>query len=104
MAPDKKKINVNIFAQSIEKMLQKKERNYEIWYNTETISIEIRNGDWKKDHIFVRELVRKLAQEQGIFEFLRISEEAIEETDENHYSATYTIDFQKSKNKHRKGL
>ena len=97
MARKTLEVMTNEFAHDIEKLFKKEKLNYDLWYNTEVISIEVRNGEWRKDHVKMREMIRNLASERGILTYMTLSEEATEEINETHYTALYTITFHKPK-------
>ena len=86
-------IKINEFAQKIEKIFVEQKLYYDVWYDTNSISIEIRNGDWKHDHLYAKHLVKELAKKEGVTNRLNISEEITEDSQDDSYSAIHIITF-----------
>ena len=86
-------IKINEFARKIEKSFIEQKLYYDVWYDTNSISVEIRNGDWKHDHLYAKHIVKELAEKEGIANRLNISEEITEDSQDDSYSAIHIITF-----------
>lgn len=95
---------VNEFAQDLEKAFRRQNLKYDVWYDTNTVSVEIRNGHWRQDHINSRQIIRDVAKTKRLPIYIRIVDEDIDNLDKTNYTATYMIGIDMTRKTKKKGM
>lgn len=81
-------------ANLIDKELMENKGFYDVFPEDGHICIDVRDGDWKHDHLFVDYIARKVIERNGL-KVTDIDVDVTEEDGSDTYSALHTIKISK---------
>lgn len=76
-------------AETVDRKLAEEKRYYEVWYDDNSILVEVNWGDWKHDHLWLDSFVKKLLKEEGYD--ATVSVQVTEEDGSDCYSAIHSF-------------
>lgn len=76
-------------AETVDRKLAEEKRYYEVWYDDNSILVEVNWGDWKHDHNWLDSFVKKLLKDEGYDATVSVQE--TEEDGSDCYSAIHSF-------------
>ena len=76
-------------AETVDRKLAEEKRYYEVWYDDNSILVEVNWGDWKHDHLWLDSFVKKLLKDEGYDATVSVQE--TEEDGSDCYSAIHSF-------------
>lgn len=76
-------------AETVDRKLAEEKRYYEVWYDDNSILVEVNWGDWKHDHLWLDSFVKKLLKDEGYD--ATVSVQVTEEDGSDCYSAIHSF-------------
>ena len=86
---DKDEIPLAELAETVSRKLDEEKRYYEVWYNDDSILVEVNWGDWKHDHRWLDYFVKKVLKDEGYDATVSVQE--TEEDGTDCYSAIHSF-------------